>query len=113
VKTHLGDPHRNMVDFAHVPVVRRQTRLPVCVDPSHSVGRLDRAPDHLLDIFHVVGQGVICGASMVLVDFHPDPKTALCDGAQALRLEQLPLLVEYVNKVRAAYEDVCAAAAQA
>ncbi len=113
VKTHLGDPHRNMVDFAHVPVVRRQTKLPVCVDPSHSVGRLDRAPDHLFDIFHVVGQGVICGASMVLVDFHPDPKTALCDGAQALRLEQLPLLVEYVNKVRAAYEDVCAAAAQA
>src|SRR5712692_7609781 len=46
VKTHLGDPHRNMVDFAHVPVVRRQTRLPVCVDTSHSVGRLDRAPDH-------------------------------------------------------------------
>jgi 3-deoxy-7-phosphoheptulonate synthase len=113
VKSHLGDPHRNMVDFAHVPVVRRQTRLPVCVDPSHSVGRLDRAPDHLFDIFHVVGQGVICGASMVLVDFHPDPKTALCDGAQALRLEQLPLLVEYVNKVRAAYEDVCAAAARA
>ncbi len=38
VKTHLGEPHRNLVDFAHVPVVRRQTRLPVCIDPSHSVG---------------------------------------------------------------------------
>ena len=113
VKTHLGDPHRNMVDFAHVPVVRRQTRLPVCVDPSHSVGRLDRTPDRLFDIFHVVGQGVISGASMVLVDFHPDPKTALCDGAQALRLEQLPLLVEYVSRVRSAYEDVCSAAARA
>jgi len=113
VKTHLGDPHRNLVDFAHVPVVRRQTRLPVCVDPSHSVGRLERAPDRLPDIFHVVGQGVICGASMVLVDFHPDPKTALCDGAQALRLEQLPSLIEYVTRVRAAYQDVCATAARA
>jgi len=113
VKTHLGDPHRNLVDFAHVPIVRRQTRLPVCVDPSHSVGRLDRAPDRLPDIFHVIGQGVICGASMVLVDFHPDPKTALCDGAQALRLEQLPSLIEYVTRVRAAYQDVCATAARA
>jgi len=83
------------------------------VDPSHSVGRLDCAPDRLQDIFHVIGQGVICGASMVLVDFHPDPKTALCDGAQALRLEQLPPLVEYVGRVRTAYQDVCATAARA
>ncbi|HME90695.1 MAG TPA: 3-deoxy-7-phosphoheptulonate synthase, partial [Myxococcaceae bacterium] len=67
VKTHLGDPHRNLVDFAHVPVVRRQTRLPVCVDPSHSVGRLDLAPDQLFDILHVIGQGLIAGASMALV----------------------------------------------
>ncbi|MBI3893111.1 MAG: 3-deoxy-7-phosphoheptulonate synthase, partial [Candidatus Wallbacteria bacterium] len=35
VKTHLGDPHRNFVDFAHVPVLKRLTRLPICVDPSH------------------------------------------------------------------------------
>ena len=38
MKTNLGDPHRNFVDFSHVPVVRRLTRMPVCVDPSHSVG---------------------------------------------------------------------------
>lgn len=112
VKTHLGDPHRNLVDFAHVPVVRRQTRLPVCVDPSHSVGRLDRAPDRLFDILHVIGQGFISGASMALVDFHPEPRTALCDGAQALRLEQLPLLLEYARRVRKAYESVCELAAE-
>ena len=39
VKSHLGEPHRNLVDFAHVPVVKRLTRMPVGVDPSHSVGR--------------------------------------------------------------------------
>ena len=38
MKTNLGDPHRNFVDFAHVPVVKRLTRMPVCIDPSHSVG---------------------------------------------------------------------------
>jgi 3-deoxy-7-phosphoheptulonate synthase len=106
VKTHLGDPHRNMVDFAHVPVVRRQTRLPVCVDPSHAVGRMDLGPDGLPDIFHVVGQGIIAGASMVLIDFHPRPEEAMCDGPQALRLEELPRFARYVEAVRATYETI-------
>jgi 3-deoxy-7-phosphoheptulonate synthase len=106
VKTHLGDPHRNLVDFAHVPVVRRQTRLPVCIDPSHSVGRMEATPEGLSDIFHVTGQGLIAGATNILIDFHPHPETALCDGPQALRLEQLPRFMAYARRVRAAYEDV-------
>jgi 3-deoxy-7-phosphoheptulonate synthase len=106
VKSHLGDPHRNLVDFAQVPVVRRKTRLPVCIDPSHSVGRRDVAPDGISDIFHVTGQGLLAGASMVLVDFHPHPEVALCDGPQALRLDELPRLLGYVARVRAAYDDV-------
>ncbi len=109
VKSHLGEPHRNLVDFAHVPVVRRQTRLPVCVDPSHSVGTSLRAPDGLPDIFHAVGQGVVTGASAVLVDFHPNPKLALCDGGQALTLDMLSPLLDYVRRVRAAYEGSVAA----
>ena len=109
VKSHLGEPHRNLVDFAHVPVVRRQTRLPVCVDPSHSVGSNARAPDGLPDIFHAAGQGIVAGASAVLVDFHPHPERALCDGAQALTLDMLGPLVEHVQRVRAAYEASVAA----
>jgi 3-deoxy-7-phosphoheptulonate synthase len=105
VKTHLGDPHRNLIDFSHVPVVRRLTRLPVCVDPSHATGRLDLDPEGIPEIFHAVGQGVIGGASMVLVDVHPDPKAALCDGPQALTLEQLPVLAAYTERVRQAYQD--------
>jgi 3-deoxy-7-phosphoheptulonate synthase len=109
VKSHLGEPHRNLVDFAHVPVVRRQTRLPVCIDPSHSVGTSLRAPDGLPDIFHAVGQGIIAGASAVLVDFHPHPERALCDGGQALTLDMIGPLVEYVYRVRTAYLDSVAA----
>ncbi len=109
VKTHLGDPHRNMVDFAHVPVVRRQTRLPVCVDPSHSVGGRMTAPDGLPDIFHVAGQGVAAGAAAVLVDFHPRPETALCDAAQALTLDLLPPLLEHLRLMREAYDRAVAA----
>ncbi|HVR09187.1 MAG TPA: 3-deoxy-7-phosphoheptulonate synthase [Thermoanaerobaculia bacterium] len=104
VKTHLGDPHRNLVDFAHVPVVRRQTRLPVCIDPSHSVGRMDRPVEGVPDVFLVTAQGVIAGATSVLIDFHPRPETALCDGPQALRLEQLPGFLHYVRSIRAAYQ---------
>jgi 3-deoxy-7-phosphoheptulonate synthase len=107
VKTNLGDPHRNLVDFGHVPVVKRLTRLPVCIDPSHSVGKRDLAPDGYLDIQHVCAQGVITGANMVLLDFHPKPEEALCDGPQALTLQELELVVQDAQLVRRAYEDRC------
>jgi 3-deoxy-7-phosphoheptulonate synthase len=112
MKTNMGNPHRNFVDFAHVPVVKRLTRLPVCIDPSHSVGSREAAPDGLLDIFHVTAQGVIAGANMVLVDFHPEPAKALVDGPQALRLEELGHFLEDVAIAREAYEKRRARAEQ-
>jgi 3-deoxy-7-phosphoheptulonate synthase len=105
MKSNLGDPHRNFVDFAHVPVVKRLTRLPVAIDPSHSVGKKSLATDGLLDIQHVTAQGIITGADMVLVDFHPKPEEALCDGPQALLLNELEPFVEDVKLVRRAYEE--------
>jgi 3-deoxy-7-phosphoheptulonate synthase len=104
MKTNFGDPHRNLVDFAHVSVVHRLTRMPVCVDPSHSVGMRDASPDGILDIFHVAAQGVIAGANMLLVDMHPLPKKALVDAAQAITLKELPYFLEDVAIAREAYE---------
>ncbi len=103
MKNSFAEPHRNMVDFSHVPVVKRLTRMPVCIDPSHSVGSRDRAPDGVLDIFHTTAQGVIAGANMILVDFHPAPAKALVDGPQALLLEELPLFLADVEIARQAY----------
>ena len=111
MKTQLGNPHRNFVDFAHVPVVKRLTRLPVCIDPSHSVGSRAVAPDGLMDVFHVTAQGVIAGANMVLVDFHPKPEEALCDGPQALLMKELQWFLEDAKIVRKAYEERCRRAA--
>jgi 3-deoxy-7-phosphoheptulonate synthase len=105
MKTNMGDPHRNFVDFAHVPVVKRLTRMPVCIDPSHSVGSREVAPDGLLDVMHVTAQGVIAGANMILVDFHPHPPRALVDGPQALQLHELPWFIEDVRIAREAYEQ--------
>ncbi|MFV2056163.1 MAG: 3-deoxy-7-phosphoheptulonate synthase [Thiohalomonadales bacterium] len=104
MKSNAGEPHRNMVDFAHVPVVKRLTRMPVCIDPSHSAGTRELGADGISDIAHITAQGVISGANMILVDFHPDPSTALVDAAQALLLEELPTFIEDVAIAREAYE---------
>ena len=103
MKTNMGDPHRNFVDFSHVPVVKRLTRMPVCIDPSHSVGSRAVAPDGILDMMHVTAQGVIAGANMVLVDFHPAPTKALVDGPQAMLLKELPYFLDDVQIAREAY----------
>ncbi len=103
MKTNMGDPHRNFVDFSHVPVVKRLTRMPVCIDPSHSVGSRAASPDGILDMVQVTAQGVIAGANMVLVDFHPAPPKALVDGPQAMLLKELPYFLEDVQIAREAY----------
>jgi len=112
MKTNFGDPHRNLVDFGHVPAVHRMTRMPVCVDPSHSVGTRGASPDGILDVFHVAAQGVIAGANMLLVDMHPQPKKSLVDAAQAISLEELPYFLEDVAIAREAYEKRLALAAR-
>lgn len=103
MKTSFSAPHRNLVDFAHVPAIKRQTRMPVCIDPTHSVGSRDRSPDGLLDLFHATAQGIIAGANMVLVEFHPCPSKALCDGPQALLLEEMEHYLEDIHLARQTY----------
>ena len=103
MKTSFNSPHRNMVDFAHLPIVKRLTRMPVCIDPSHSVGTREISPDGILDVLHSTSQGVIAGANMVLVDFHPSPKDAIVDGPQALKLDELAKFVEDTQISREAY----------
>jgi len=79
------------------------TRMPVCIDPSHSVGSRSSAPDGILDLFHVAAQGVVAGANMLLIDFHPNPTKALVDGPQALLLSELPHFLADVAIAREAY----------
>jgi 3-deoxy-7-phosphoheptulonate synthase len=88
-------------------VIKRLTHMPICIDPSHSVGSRESAPDGLLDVMHVTAQGIIAGANMVLVDFHPEPTKALVDGPQALLLRELPIFLEDVAIAREAYLRRC------
>ncbi len=61
---------------------------------------------------HATMQGVIAGANMILVDFHPAPAKALVDGPQALLMEELPLFLEDIRITRDAYEKRVALFAQ-
>ncbi|NKB63750.1 MAG: 3-deoxy-7-phosphoheptulonate synthase [Gammaproteobacteria bacterium] len=103
MKTNMGDPHRNFVDFSHVPTIKRLTHMPVCIDPSHSVGTRDVSPDGVLELMHCTAQGVVSGANMVLVDFHPNPPKALVDGPQALTMNELDYFLQDIAIAREAY----------
>ena len=105
MKSAAGAPHRNLVDFGQVPVVKRLTRMPVCVDPSHSVGTRELAPDGILELVHAAAQGLVAGANMVLVDFHPKPAEALVDGPQALELSELPRFIDDMALCHAFYQQ--------
>ncbi len=83
--------------------VMRLTHMPVCIDPSHSVGSRERGSDGMLDVMHAATQGVIAGANRVLADFHPDPAKALVDGPQALQMNELEWFVEDLQIARNAF----------
>ncbi|UBU16814.1 3-deoxy-7-phosphoheptulonate synthase [Nonomuraea gerenzanensis] len=68
---------RNTLDVSAVPVAQRLSHLPVIVDPSHSGGRRDL-------VLPLTRAAVAVGADGVIIDVHPQPEQALCDGPQAL-----------------------------
>ena len=68
---------RNTLDISAVPVAQRLSHLPVIVDPSHSGGRRDL-------VLPLSRAAIAVGADGIIVDVHPSPETALCDGPQAL-----------------------------
>ncbi|HMC71120.1 MAG TPA: 3-deoxy-7-phosphoheptulonate synthase [Mycobacteriales bacterium] len=81
---------RNTLDISAVPVVHSLSHLPVVVDPSHSGGRRDL-------VVPLSRAAIAAGADAIIVDVHPDPGTALCDGPQALVDDDLAELAETVR----------------
>ncbi|GAA4500237.1 3-deoxy-7-phosphoheptulonate synthase [Actinoallomurus oryzae] len=68
---------RNTLDISAVPVAQRLSHLPVIIDPSHSGGRRDL-------VLPLTRAAIAVGADGVIIDVHPHPEQALCDGPQAL-----------------------------
>ena len=86
---------RSTLDVSAVPVLKERTDLPVIVDPSHAAGRRDLVVPLAL-------AAAAAGADGLMVEVHPDPAAALCDGPQALTAEDLADLRDRLVRVLAA-----------
>lgn len=83
---------RNTLDISAVPVVQAGSHLPVIIDPSHAAGRKDL-------VVPLSRAGIAVGADGVIVDVHPQPEQALCDGPQALLGPELRELAQAVRRL--------------
>jgi 3-deoxy-7-phosphoheptulonate synthase len=84
--------YRFTLDLMAVPVLREMTHLPIVVDPSHAAGRRD-----LVEPLSLAAAAV--GADGIIVEVHPSPDEAICDGPQQLRADDF---AAYAAKVEAA-----------
>ena len=73
---------RNTLDLAGMAVAQAESHLPVIVDPSHAVGKRQL-------VAPMSRAALAAGADAVMIDVHPDPESALCDGPQALTPDEM------------------------
>jgi 3-deoxy-7-phosphoheptulonate synthase len=85
---------RNTLDISVVPLLRRLSRLPVVVDPSHAAGRKDVLVD-------LTAAAFAAGAHGVMIEVHPDPAQACSDQNQQLDLDEFASLVDEVRRLSA------------
>jgi 3-deoxy-7-phosphoheptulonate synthase len=83
---------RNTLDISAVPIVQATSHLPILVDPSHSAGRRDL-------VVPLSRAAIAVGADGIIVDVHPDPENALCDGPQAVFGSDLRALAKAVRQL--------------
>ena len=93
---------RNTLDLSIVPAVQRITHLPIIVDPSHGTGR-----NYMVE--PLARAAVAVGADGLIIEVHPCPEEALCDGAQALTPGQYLRLVEQVRRLAEVMSESSAA----
>ncbi len=93
---------RNTMDVAAIPVLKRETHLPVVVDPSHAGGRADL-------VMPLALAAVAAGADGLIIEVHPDPVRAKSDAEQTITLPAFTSLMSQVSSVAAAVGKAVAA----
>jgi 3-deoxy-7-phosphoheptulonate synthase len=83
---------RNTLDLSAVPVVRRESHLPIIVDPSHAAGRRDQ-------VIPLSRAAVAADAHGLMVEVHHEPDKAMSDGAQSLYPDQFASLCRQVRAI--------------
>ncbi|MEW6659769.1 MAG: 3-deoxy-7-phosphoheptulonate synthase [Thermodesulfobacteriota bacterium] len=89
----IGEHARNLLDLATIPVVRKESHLPIIVDPSHAAGRRDLVPP-------LARAAVAAGCDGLLIEVHHEPEKAMSDGAQSLYPQQFAALMEELQNLR-------------
>jgi 3-deoxy-7-phosphoheptulonate synthase len=83
---------RNTTDINAIPVLKKQTHLPVILDPSHSTGHTDYVPA-------IARAAIAAGADGLVIEVHNHPDQALSDGAQSLKPEQFAQLIGQIRLI--------------
>ncbi len=83
---------RNTLDISAVPVIKRLSHLPIIADPSHATGKWYLVSPMAL-------AAMAAGAHGIIVEVHPTPETALCDGAQALTFESFESMMQKLSVI--------------
>jgi 3-deoxy-7-phosphoheptulonate synthase len=86
---------RFTLDIAAVPVVHKQSVLPVCVDVSHPAGQSDLVPS-------LAKAAVAAGCDALLIEVLPDPLHALSDGPQQLNIAQFTQIIDELRELASA-----------
>ncbi len=84
--------YRNMLDITAIPVLKKETHLPVIVDPSHAGGDATLVPA-------LSKAAIAAGADGLLIEMHPAPCDAWCDADQALTPDSLKGLIDELRGI--------------
>lgn len=83
---------RNTLDINAIPVIKKETHLPIVVDPSHATGKRDL-------VLPLARAAVAAGCDGLMIEVHPNPEQAWSDGPQSLLFDQLEKLMEEVRLI--------------
>lgn len=87
---------RNTLDISSIPIIKKETSLPIIVDLSHSLGRKDI-------INPLAGAALAAGADGLMVEVHPYPELALSDAKQQLNPEEFEELLKFILPIKPAF----------
>lgn len=83
---------RNTLDISSIPIIKKETNLPILVDISHSLGRKDI-------VGYIAKAALAAGADGLMVEVHPVPELALSDSKQQLNPEEFEEMLRFIEPV--------------
>jgi len=85
---------RNTLDLSAVPIIKQLTHLPIIVDPSHSTGKWKYVQP-------MARAAIAAGADGLIIEVHPNPSEAVCDGPQSITPERFETVMSELKKISA------------